>query len=293
MSPILALIIANIVWGAGLPIYKNALHSISPFTLAFLRFFFASLIFLPFALKYKTSLISRRDWVEISLGSFFAIFINIAFLFFGLEKASSISGGVFAASQPIFFVLLSVILLKEKLNKKVLHGVLIALFGISLIIFAPLLKGGDHGHTTTLLGDFFYFISTMGAVIGPLIWKKPLSKINTAVVTYYSFFFSAILFFPFMVFEWQKTPLHLTTANSLGIVYGVLGSSSLAYFLFNYGISKLSTQEVGIYSYLNPIGAMMIAIPLLHEYPDIYFLLGSVLVFFGIYISEKHKKKFR
>ncbi|PIX68551.1 hypothetical protein COZ40_02690, partial [Candidatus Roizmanbacteria bacterium CG_4_10_14_3_um_filter_39_13] len=50
MNPIVALIIANIIWGAACPIFKFALVNIPPFTIAFIRFFFAGIIFLPLVL---------------------------------------------------------------------------------------------------------------------------------------------------------------------------------------------------------------------------------------------------
>ena len=51
MSGILAILIANIIWGAAPPVFKYALEGIPPFILAFIRFFSASLIFLPFIFK--------------------------------------------------------------------------------------------------------------------------------------------------------------------------------------------------------------------------------------------------
>ena len=50
MNPVIALIIANIIWGAAAPIFKLALTNIPPFTLGFIRFFFAGSILLPIML---------------------------------------------------------------------------------------------------------------------------------------------------------------------------------------------------------------------------------------------------
>ncbi len=64
MSPILALIITNIIWGAASPIFKFALQNIPPFTLAFIRFFFAGLLFLPFVFLFYQKL-SLKRWLEV------------------------------------------------------------------------------------------------------------------------------------------------------------------------------------------------------------------------------------
>ena len=72
----------------------------------------------------------------------------------------------------------------------------------------------------------------------------------------------------------------------IGIIFGVIFSSAIAYSLYNYGISKIDAQEVGIFGYIDPIIAILIAVPLLHEYPTLYFYMGTFFVFIGIVIAE-------
>ena len=47
---IIALIVANIIWGAAAPIFKWTLQEVQPFTFTFLRFFFSALVLLPFTI---------------------------------------------------------------------------------------------------------------------------------------------------------------------------------------------------------------------------------------------------
>lgn len=89
---ILALIAANIIWGAASPIFKFALENIPPFTLAFLRFFGAALILFPFTVK--SMWIKREDWLDLFLLSIFGITINITFFFMGLKYAPSINAPI-------------------------------------------------------------------------------------------------------------------------------------------------------------------------------------------------------
>ena len=70
MNPVLALIIANVIWGMASPIFKFSLTNIPPFTLAFTRFFFAGLIFLPFA-RSKWQHLTAKQWFKIILVGFF------------------------------------------------------------------------------------------------------------------------------------------------------------------------------------------------------------------------------
>src|SRR3990170_6378963 len=118
MNPILALIIANIIWGAASPVFKYALQNIPPFTLAFIRFFFAGIILLPF-IKNLSIKLSGKEWVELVLGAIFGISINITFFFWGLQRSESINAPVIASSGPVFLFFLSIIFLKEKFKPNV------------------------------------------------------------------------------------------------------------------------------------------------------------------------------
>jgi len=286
MNPILALIVANVVWGMASPIFKFALTNIPPFTLAFIRFFFAGLIFLPLAML-KWQKINRQDFINILLIGFFGVTINIAFFFLGLPKTTSINAPIVASSGPVFIFLLSVFFLKERPKIKVFLGMLAALLGVLIIVLSPIFIGNKQLAIGKIEGNLFFLIATFGAVFQTLISRKVMKKVNPYQVCFISFFFGGLTFFPFMNKELQTWGFDQLIANGwVGIIFGVLFSSALAYFLFYYGLSKIQAQEAGLFSYIDPVVAILIAIPLLGEYPTVFFFIGSLLVFGGIFIAE-------
>jgi drug/metabolite transporter (DMT)-like permease len=290
MNPIVALIIANIIWGAASPIFKFALTNIPPFTLAFIRFFFAGLIFLPFIL-FKDYSITKKQLLTICLGAFFAITVNISFFFLGIQMTTSINAPVIGSSQPIFILLFAILFLKEKFHKRTLVGILTSLAGVLIVILSPLWM--NHGTTlaqkdVALVGNLFLVLATFGAIMQAIIFKKVLKEVDSLVVTCLSFLFGAFTFIPFMVPElntWSITQLN--SAGWTGILFGVFLSSAAGYGLYLYGVSKLEAQEVGIFTYIDPVAAVILAVPLLHEYPTPSFFIGSFFVFLGILIAEK------
>lgn len=286
MNPILALIITNIIWGAASPIFKFALQNIPPFTLAFIRFFFAGLIFLPLAIG-KWQKLTLRQWLEVLLVGFFGITINISFFFLGLQKTESINVPVIASSGPVFIYLLSVLFLREKPKLKVFSGMMVALFGVLTIILSPIFLDGKKFVIGAIEGNLFILLATLGTVFQTIIGHRILKKINPFQVSTITFLFGALTFIPFVPKELLSWDISFLNINGLvGIVYGVFFSSALAYSLFYYGVSKIKAQEVGIFTYIDPIVAVIIAIPLLGEYPSLYYFLGSLLVFGGIYLAE-------
>ncbi|EKE13932.1 MAG: DMT family permease [uncultured bacterium] len=286
MNPILALIIANVIWGMASPIFKFALTNIPPFTLAFIRFFFAGLIFLPMALS-KWQKLTTRQWLEIILVGFFGITINISFFFLGLKKTESINVPVIASSGPIFIYLLSIIFLKEKPKLKVLTGMLIALAGVLFIILSPLILNGKRFVLGAIEGNLFILIATFGSVLQTLFGRDILKKVSALQVSAITFLFGSLTFIPFIPKEFTNWDISfLNIAGWTGIIFGVFFSSALAYFLFYYGVSRLKAQDVGIFTYIDPLAAIVVATPLLHEYPNLFYIFGGILIFGGIYFAE-------
>jgi len=286
MNPILALIIANVIWGMASPIFKFALTNIPPFTLAFIRFFFAGLIFLPIALN-RWQKLTVKQWLEIILVGFFGITINISFFFLGLEKTESINVPVIASSGPVFIYLLSVFFLREKPKLKVLSGMLFALAGVLLIILSPLILDGKRFVLGAVEGNFFILVATFGSVLQTIFGRDILKKISAVQVSAITFLFGSmtfLLFVPKELANWDISFLNF--AGWFGIVFGIFFSSALSYFLFYHGVSKLKAQDVGIFTYIDPLAAIVVAAPLLHEYPNLFYILGGILIFGGIFFAE-------
>lgn len=281
---ILALIITNIIWGAASPIFKWSLTNIAPFTLAFLRFSLASFLLFPFV--YKNLAIDKKDFFRIFLIGFFGIGVNITFFFFGLKLAPSINAPMIAAVGPILILLLSKMVLKEKTRKKVVLGTLVSLLGALVIIIRPFLEeGAGDGN---ILGNLFFLLATLGMVFYAIISKEVLKKYQATTVTFWSFVIGSLIFLPFFIQENQNCLFlnSLDLRGFLGIVFGVFFSSTLAYFLYEWGVQKIAVGEVGIFTYIDPIAAILIAVPLLKETITLPFIFGSLLVFAGIYLAE-------
>ncbi|MBI4990905.1 DMT family transporter [Candidatus Gottesmanbacteria bacterium] len=280
---ILALIVANIIWGAAAPIFKLALENISPFTLAFLRFFGAMLILFPFAVNNLW--IKREDWFKLVLLSFFGITINITFFFFGLKYAPSINAPIIASAGPVFIYLFSIFFLHEKNHPKVLLGTIVSLLGVLIVVGQPLFTQGWDGQ---ILGNIFFVLASLGAVVHALICKQICGKYNASTITFWSFLIGSFTFLPFFLYEMVNFhPFNTIDYRGwLGLGFGIFLSSALAYSLFDWGIKKIDAQEAGLFYYIDPVIAAIIAIPLLGEVITSPFLLGSLLVFSGIFLAE-------
>lgn len=288
MNPVLALITANVIWGAGAPLFKLVLTDIPPFTLAFLRFFGAAVLFLPLLIYMKKwQKIDLKDYPTLIIGALLGVSIHIPAYFFGLQKTLSINAPLIFSSSPVFLYFLSVFFLKEKPRAKVLIGMLISLVGVLAITLSPILIERKAIAFGEIEGNLLLILSTLALVGYILIYKKVEKKINFYAVTFWFFLFGSIPLLPLVFNELTtSSPIQLTSIGLFGILFGIFFSSGLSYFLFHYGLSKISAEETGIFIYVDPLAAILVAVPLLGEYPTWYFFLGALLVFGGIFIAE-------
>jgi drug/metabolite transporter (DMT)-like permease len=293
MSGIIAILIANIIWGAAPPIFKFALTDIPPFTLAFIRFFIGGLFFIPFMIHTKSKL-KGKYLMHIVLGGIWGISINVAFFFLGLNLAPSINVHIIGSLGPLVLYMLSLIILKEKPHPQIIKGMFICLIGAAFIVFAPIIKAGIMHDSTYpissyILGNVFFILSMLGGVLMIIHTKKVSGKVDVFTITGIQFFVGALCFLPFMISELKTWSFsELTDSSWVGILYGIIFSSVIAYFAHTYAITKISAQQIGVFSYIMPVIAVLVAIPLLHEYPDVFFIIGSIFVFIGMFISERH-----
>ena len=186
---IFALLVSSLIWGAAAPIMKWAMEEIPPYTLAFLRFFLAALIILPFA--YKKIAIKISDVGKLLTLAVIGITLHIALFFVGLQLTSSINVPIIAAATPVLLIIGSIWYLHEKLKPKVLIGTLVSLTGVLLIIIEPLLIKGPDGN---VLGNLLIFLSIITVAVYTLLFKKfhlPYPPITTV---FWTFLFGSLLF---------------------------------------------------------------------------------------------------
>lgn len=281
---VIALIIANIIWGATSPIFKWSLQDSDPFTFGFFRFFIAALIILPFTIhKLK---INADAFIKIFVISYLGLFLHITYLMFGLELSASINAPIIGTSAPIFIIFGSILFLKEKVKKKVIAGTLVSLTGVMLIILQPIFDAGFDG---SLLGNFFFFLSMLTAVIYVLLLKRLKLPYSITTITFWLFAITTFTYLPFFLWESQGTNfLNEFTPQSLtGILFGGVFTSAIAYGCYNFAVKHMVTNETGIFFYMDPIVAVLVAMPLLGERVTLFYIIGSILVFIGIFIAEK------
>ena len=280
---ILALIIANVIWGASFPIYKWALDDIPSLTFVFLRFYIGALVLLPFV--YKNLKVERKDWWDLFLLSFIGITITISLLILGLKLSSSINAPIIMSAGPVVLIIGSFFYLKEKLRRKVVLGTLVSLMGVLIIVILPVFKEGFDG---SILGNIFLVGAAIGSVIHALLLKKILVKYKPLPIAFWQFLIGSLPLLPFFFIELNQThwASDINLKIIIGIFFGSVLATAVAHSIYAYGIKFIKASEVGIFTYVDPLATIVIAVPLLHEKITPLYLAGAAFVFLGIFIAE-------
>jgi drug/metabolite transporter (DMT)-like permease len=213
----------------------------------------------------------------------FTKFINITFFFLGLKIAPSINAPIIASSGPIILILSSIFFLKEHPRRKTIIGTLVSLIGVFIIIARPLFEEGFDFSAVT--GNLFFLFATIGAVGHTIIYKEIASKYSALVLTFWSFILGSLTFFPLFVWEMIASSgfASLDIRGVTGLVFGILLSSTFAYSIWAWAMKNIDASEAGLFTYIDPVVATIIAIPLLGEVVTPLFILGSFFVFAGIF----------
>ena len=292
------LLIVAAIWGIAGPVIKYTLPDFPPMIFLTYRFFISTVLMLPivWALKPKFPTV-KREIVMLTIAGLLGSSINLGLLFFGYEKSNVLDGVILGNTSPIFVILGGVLLLKEKITKKEILGIIITFIGALLIVVEPLINGG-YTKGSSLLGNLLIILANISWVFYIVISKKELKhKIDILLMTAYMFTLGFLTTLPFALFQ-TKGILNLLLIIStapltahLGVWYMAVLSGSLAYFLYQEGQKKIEASEATLFAYLSPLFAAPLAVFWLNEKLTIPFIIGTAIIVIGVFIAEYRKTR--
>src|SRR3989304_6427883 len=278
---------AAIIWGATAPIMKLTLTQVPVFSLAFIRMSLASLILAIFI--FKKLRIAKKDIVMFIWAAITGVSLNLTFFFIGLKLTQAINAAFLIASVPIMTILAAHLYLKEKLTLKLMLASIIALIGVVIIIGKP--QGAVSSFQ--ILGNLLLLLATFFWVIHEILAKKLLKVYDGGVVAFYSMAIGAFTLAPLFLWElWQNNQWtsQVNLAGIIGILYGILFASLLAYWACQKGLSLLPAGQAAFFFYLDPISGTILAIILLGEKLTSQLIFGGILIAVAVLLIE-HKRR--
>ncbi|ABV73027.1 S-adenosylmethionine transporter [Rickettsia canadensis str. McKiel] len=247
------------------------------FEVAFFRFFFSSIVLLPFVAYYgKNTLKTSSPFVHILRG--LLLFFGMTAWTYGLTIAPVTTATVISFSIPLFTLILAVFFLNENIIWQRWVVTIVGFIGL-VITLKP--------HAEDFNPEILYFVlAAISFAMLDIINKKFVIKESMISMLFYSAIVTAIVSLPVASQYW------LTPSSFELVLLFVLGSSgSIILFFLLKAFSMVDATATAPYRYLELVISAIAAYLIFNEFPDKSTLYGAVIIIpatlFIIYSEKK------
>ena len=272
-------------WAGNTVAGRVSTGEISPMVVVFLRWFIISIfliLFLNKKLILSFKLISGKLVWLCLMGSLGLTGFNALF-YIAAQNTTAINLGIIQGIMPAIILVGSVIMFKEAVNFTKVTGLIIAFFGVLVVVSQGdyervILLSFNYGDLVMLCACFFYSGFTLGLKNKPVI--DPI-----VLMTYFSL--SALIFsIPLLIIEYYLGLIQVPATSTawLTILYIAFVPSFLAQIFFIRGVELVGASKAGLFINFLPIFAAILGVLLLGERLFVYHLISLFIVLLGVYL---------
>ncbi len=276
-------------WGINFSVVKFALAELSPLAFNGLRVLLASslLLILAPALGYSFHFQRRHLPHLIGLGLVGSTAYQLFFIF-GAANTTADNASLILATVPAWVALAGTLLGTERVTGQGWLGVILSLAGIALIVLGSNRQVNLHFGGATLGGDALILGATLAWSVYTLASRPLLRHYSPIAVTSFA---GALGNIPvallglssLLKLDWTSIPL----SAWLALIFSGVFSITLAYFFWNYGVSRLGSTRTALYSNLVPPVALLTAWLWLGETLTSAQVLGALLALGGVALARR------
>ena len=228
----------------------------------------------------------RKHWKILLISGMF-IGLNWVLLFEAYRYTSVAVATLCYYMAPIFVMLASPIVLKERLTTKKCLCVAVALLGmvfVSGVMDTGMPKGSE-------LKGILFGLGAAALYATVVMLNQGLKKVPTYDKTIMQLGAAAVVLLPYILLAENLSSVVLTPLIVIMLLIVGIVHTGIAYALYFGSMNGLKAQTVALFSYIDPIVAIILSALLLKEPMTIYSWVGAVLVLGATMISELPEKK--
>lgn len=213
-----------------------------------------------------------------------AIGLNWIFLFQAYNYTTIATATLTYYLAPTFVVLLSPFVLKESLSTFKIICVVLSLLGMALV--AGIFNDNQSG-TNDFIGAIYGTCAALFYAIVILANKffRNIAALDSSIA---QLLLASIILLPYVIYQdnsWSMSGFSLLSLLILGVIH-----TGIAYLLYFSSLQTLPAQKVAIFSYLDPVTAIILSTVLLAEPMSISQWIGAILILGSLLVSELFKK---
>ena len=289
---IIAAFSASFIYGVNHTIAKGLMPDvIQPYGFILLRVSGAAIVFWIISLFYQREKIAREDWGRLVLCAIFGMVINMNMFFKGLELSTPINSSVVITLSPVLLLILSALILSERITLLKGIGITLGLGGALLLILFGVKTQANAPNIP--LGNLLFIVNATSYALYLIFVKKLVEKYSSITLMKFLFLIAFLINIPigwsqFAAVEWAT--LGFDEIWKLGFV--VIGTTVLTYLFNIYALKQLSPAVIGVFMYLQPLIAAAFAIITGSDQLTTLRVIAASLIFTGVYLATR-KKKFK
>ena len=287
----LACFTAYVIFGLNIIVTKNIMEPaiISPMALFCLRSLGAGALFWITSLFVKKEKVAKRDFIQIFAAAILGFFLTQITFLVGISHITPMDCGVMTSLSPIYTMFIAALVLKEPITLKKAGGVLLSLAGVLFLILNSVTSGSG-AQETQPLGIFLIFLNGFCFSIYLGVFKPLIMRYSPVTFMKWIFLFSSLLSLPFVGGE--LTRIDYTTLQPdfiAGVLFAVVCSTFITYFLIPVGQRLLRPTLVSMYSYMQPIVATAVSICIGMDTLGWKKIVAALTVFAGVVLVNFSK----
>lgn len=288
LLPHLEVLAAILIWGASFIATKIALREAAPAIVLWLRFAMgACLIGIIVAWRRQFSLPAPRELAHFALIGFIGVTLHQGSQTAGLVTTQASTTAWIVATTPIFMAFLGWLTLKERLGWIQGGGIILATFGVLLIVSGGNLRSLLDGHFGQP-GDLLALISALTWAVFSILSRPLLQRYSPIYLMFWVMFTGWVFLFPFFIREASPAKVAALSLRGWGaILFLGVFCSGLAYTAWYGALQKLKAAHVGAYLYLEPLVATGVAALALGEAITWATLFGGAAILGGVYLVNR------
>ena len=204
-----------------------------------------------------------------------------------LRFTTATNTSLIVCSCPLFAMLIIALFYRsERFSARQVWGSIVALAGMAAVV----LNGHFVLHLSPL-GDTLAFSACLCWALYTLLMKPVMGRYPAMFITRKVFFYGILTILPYYIFVPDMPSWDVLMRPEVALNLLFLGSvaSMLCYLTWSWCMKGLGAVVCTNWVYVNPITTIIAAWLILDEQITTYFLLGSVLIIAGMYLSSKKK----
>lgn len=290
-----AMLGANVMWGLMSPLAKMLMVGgiVTPLVVTDMRIFGAMVLFWLASFFQKPERVPPRDMAKLFGASLLAIVLNQGSFIFGVGLTSPVDASIITTSMPLLAMILAAIFLKEPITGKKVLGIAAGASGALLLILgsqqsADVKTGGN----SYIWGDLLVLFAQFSYACYIVLFKNFVNKYSLFTIMKWMFTYAFICALPFSYRDlMQVSWLSLSWADVASLGFIVVGSTFLSYLLVVIGQKNLRPTVAGMYNYVQPLVASIVAICWGLDTFNFMKVVSVVLIFGGVYLVTSSRSK--